>query len=274
VFFDAPVTAATARSLGASLLREAAAARAELDLASYDRFFPSQDFVPRGSLGNLIALPLQGELRATRADTGEVLHIRMRRGQANTMRGAERFVRELAGRVRRAGAAGQLTIRADSGFWAKAVIGACQQLDIRFSISVRAGDARIAAAIARIPEGDWQAIDYIASGEAQVAETTYRGLRLVVRRSRLGALGRRHRARHPPAGGGKDDPGALPRHARAAGPLGPPGPAAPAGPLALGAGLRDRARAPAGGGAPSLTPGGPSTLHRPAPSALDNLTTK
>ena len=62
-------------------------------------------------------------LLATRADTGEVLHLRMRRGQANTMRGAERFVRELAGRVRRAGASGPLTIRADSGFWAAKVIG-------------------------------------------------------------------------------------------------------------------------------------------------------
>jgi superfamily II DNA or RNA helicase len=61
VFFEAPVPAATARSLGASLLRQAMAARAELDLASYDRFFPSQDFMPKGSFGNLIALPLHGE---------------------------------------------------------------------------------------------------------------------------------------------------------------------------------------------------------------------
>ena len=43
-------------------------------------------------------------LLATRADTGEVLHVRMRKGSANTARGAERFVNELAGRVRRAGA--------------------------------------------------------------------------------------------------------------------------------------------------------------------------
>src|SRR5215207_8748280 len=56
-------------------------------------------------------------LLATRADTGEVLHARMRTGRANTARGAERFVEELAGRVRRAGASGQLTLRADSGFW-------------------------------------------------------------------------------------------------------------------------------------------------------------
>jgi superfamily II DNA or RNA helicase len=61
VFFSAPVAAATARSLGTSLLRQAMAARAELDLSSYDRFFPSQDFMPKGSFGNLIALPMQGE---------------------------------------------------------------------------------------------------------------------------------------------------------------------------------------------------------------------
>jgi superfamily II DNA or RNA helicase len=61
VFFDGPVPATTARSLGASLLRRAMTERAELDLSSYDRFFPSQDFMPKGSFGNLIALPLQGE---------------------------------------------------------------------------------------------------------------------------------------------------------------------------------------------------------------------
>jgi hypothetical protein len=40
------------------------ALRGELDLASYDRLFPSQDFLPAsGSIGTLIALPLQGECR-------------------------------------------------------------------------------------------------------------------------------------------------------------------------------------------------------------------
>ncbi len=61
IFFTAGVPAATARSLGAALLREAMTARGELDLASYDRFFPAQDYTPRGSFGNLIALPLHGE---------------------------------------------------------------------------------------------------------------------------------------------------------------------------------------------------------------------
>ena len=43
--------------------RSSPASRAEIDLASYDRLFPSQDFVPKDSFGNLIALPLQGECR-------------------------------------------------------------------------------------------------------------------------------------------------------------------------------------------------------------------
>ena len=45
---------------------------------------------------------------ATRAETGEVLHARMRKGQANTSRGARRFIEELIARVRRAGATGEI----------------------------------------------------------------------------------------------------------------------------------------------------------------------
>jgi len=63
VFFDEPVEAAVARRLGTGLLRETMAVRAEVDLTSYDRLFPSQDFVPQKGFGNLIALPLQGSSR-------------------------------------------------------------------------------------------------------------------------------------------------------------------------------------------------------------------
>lgn len=63
IFFTGPVPAAAARRVGAYLLREAMTIRAELDLASYDRLFPAQDFMPAGSFGNLIALPLQGACR-------------------------------------------------------------------------------------------------------------------------------------------------------------------------------------------------------------------
>ena len=63
IFLTGPVPAAAARRVGAYLLREAMTSRAELDLASYDRLFPAQDFIPAGSFGNLIALPLQGACR-------------------------------------------------------------------------------------------------------------------------------------------------------------------------------------------------------------------
>jgi hypothetical protein len=126
-------------------------------------------------------------LLATRADTGEVLHIRMRKGSANTARGAERFVNELAGRVRRAGASGQLTLRADSGFWSAKIMTACRRHRIRFSITVRQ-TRQVQAAIAAIPEDAWIEIDYPDGGIAQVAETRLAGERLVVRRTRLTGL--------------------------------------------------------------------------------------
>jgi hypothetical protein len=63
VFFAGTVPAASARRIGVHLLREAMTVRAELDLVSYDRLFPAQDFMPKGSLGNLIALPLHGGCR-------------------------------------------------------------------------------------------------------------------------------------------------------------------------------------------------------------------
>jgi superfamily II DNA or RNA helicase len=62
-FFADPVPASVARRIGVYLVREAMTVRAEMDLASYDRLFPSQDFLPRQGFGNLIALPLQGECR-------------------------------------------------------------------------------------------------------------------------------------------------------------------------------------------------------------------
>ena len=64
IFFSAPVPATSARQLGIRLLNETMVLRGEVDLASYDRFFPNQDFMPKGGFGNLIALPLQKKCRA------------------------------------------------------------------------------------------------------------------------------------------------------------------------------------------------------------------
>lgn len=60
-FFSEPVAAADARRFGSGLLTQAMARRHELRFQSYDRLFPSQDIVPRGGFGNLIALPFQGQ---------------------------------------------------------------------------------------------------------------------------------------------------------------------------------------------------------------------
>jgi superfamily II DNA or RNA helicase len=58
MFFTSPVPAQTARRLGTGLLREAMATRGRMKLDSYDRLFPSQDLLPAGGIGNLIAAPL------------------------------------------------------------------------------------------------------------------------------------------------------------------------------------------------------------------------
>ncbi|MDE0063046.1 MAG: DEAD/DEAH box helicase family protein [Gammaproteobacteria bacterium] len=63
IFFAEPVPAALARRLGSHILTEAMERNPDIGFNSYDRFFPSQDTVPEGGFGNLIALPLQGDAR-------------------------------------------------------------------------------------------------------------------------------------------------------------------------------------------------------------------
>ena len=60
IFFAEAVPAALARRLGSHLLTEAMENNPDIGFKSYDRFFPSQDTLPDGGFGNLIALPLQG----------------------------------------------------------------------------------------------------------------------------------------------------------------------------------------------------------------------
>ena len=59
IFFSEPVQAVTARRLGTFLITETLDQKPEMGLDSYDRLFPTQDTLPEGGLGNLIALPLQ-----------------------------------------------------------------------------------------------------------------------------------------------------------------------------------------------------------------------
>jgi hypothetical protein len=122
---------------------------------------------------------------ATRADSGEVLHVRLRKGSAASPRGALRFVDELIARVARAGATGPKLLRADSAFWNKKLIARLQHAGWQYSIGVRL-QFWVKDAIEAIPEADWRPLaDYPDDGEAQIAETTAGGQRLVVRRTRL-----------------------------------------------------------------------------------------
>ena len=121
---------------------------------------------------------------ATRADTREVLHIRMRKGSANTQKGMLRFCQELAARVDRAGARGEKLLRADSGFWNTKVFEYLEQIGWQYSIGVR-NIKKVQVAVQAIDEDAWQQIAYPVGGEAQIAETVYGDRRLIVRRTRL-----------------------------------------------------------------------------------------
>jgi len=59
IFFERAIPATTARKLGCAVLTRTMESRHQVGLDSYDRFFPNQDTMPKGGLGNLIALPLQ-----------------------------------------------------------------------------------------------------------------------------------------------------------------------------------------------------------------------
>ena len=131
-------------------------------------------------------------LLAVAAGTGDVLMARLRKGRANTARGAANFLRETVARVRYAGATGALTVRADSGFYAHAIVAVCRKMDVRFSITIRQ-HPRLRNLIEAIPETDWTPIPYWMDGAASVAETIYTPfdsqpdaapVRLIVRRVR------------------------------------------------------------------------------------------
>ena len=129
-------------------------------------------------------------LFAVAAGTGEVLMARLRKGRANTARGAAHFLRETVSRVRQAGATGPLTMRADSGFYTHDIVAACRKAKVRFSITIRQHQS-VRTIIEAIPEAEWTPIPYWMEGAADVAETTYApfqhepdavAVRLIVRR--------------------------------------------------------------------------------------------
>ena len=223
-------------------------------------------------------------LLAVAAGTGDVLMARLREGRANTARGAAHFLGETVGRVRCAGAKGQLTVRADSGFYTHGVVSTCRRMKVRFSITIRQSQS-LRHLIEAIPDADWTPIPYWMEGAAAVAETTYTPfqsepgaapVRLIVRRvkptpgSQLAlfasysyhALHHRPGRRHPGAGGRPPSPrrdrecDTRPQVRRRAEP-------SPLGPLC-------RQRRPAGGTGDGAQPGPLARPHRPRSADRDH----
>ncbi len=129
-------------------------------------------------------------LYAVAAGTGDVLHVRLRGGNAHSGRGAASFLTETFGRVRTAGATGPIVLRADSGFYNRTVVDACRRANVSFSITVKLHKGGVHKAIGAIDESAWVAIPYFLDG-ADVAETTDQPFgtkgqpcRLIVRRVR------------------------------------------------------------------------------------------
>ena len=124
-----------------------------------------------------------------------VLFSRLRGGSVGAARGAKSFLTETVSRVRDAGATGQLTVRADSAFYSRAVLGTAVKLGVEFSVTARQ-DKKIRAAIEAIDEAAWTPIPYWLStpevSGADVAKTSYTAfsgadaieVRLVMRRVR------------------------------------------------------------------------------------------
>ena len=115
-------------------------------------------------------------LLAVAAGTGDVLMARLREGRANTARGAAHFLTETIGRVRYAGAAGALTMRADSGFYAHEVVAVCRKLGVRFSITIRQQPS-VRRLIEAIPEDRLGADPVLAAGRRRRGRDDVHSLR-------------------------------------------------------------------------------------------------
>jgi hypothetical protein len=127
---------------------------------------------------------------------------RLRSGNAGSARGAASMIAETITTARSCGATGEIVVRADSAFYAKAVITTCRRRGVRFSVTARI-DAKIRAACDSISDDQWTCIRYPQAvwdedeqrwiSDAQIAETTYTAFagtrhavtaRLIVRRIR------------------------------------------------------------------------------------------
>ena len=126
--------------------------------------------------------------------------MRLRGGNAGSARGAASLLAQALATAKAAGAAGMILVRADSAYYAGAVVSAARRAGAYFSLTVSM-NAAIQTAIAGIAEQGWTAVRYPGAvidpdtgeliSEAEVAETVYTAFagtrhevtaRLVVRR--------------------------------------------------------------------------------------------
>jgi len=108
-------------------------------------------------------------LVASRADTAEIVHARLRNG--SSQKGHNQFIAEVVARVRRAGASSEILLRADSGFWSRQLVDTLTRLGCLYSITVSL-NASIRNRIGQIPDTSWVPITYPDGGRAEVASTS------------------------------------------------------------------------------------------------------
>ena len=124
-------------------------------------------------------------LIATLGKTGDIVHVRNRRGSAHSGRGSAYFITETINRLKNVGCTANITLRADSGFYSKNVIKACRDKGVNYSITAKLAGS-VKRAIELIDESNFVEIDYTLNGEAYVGETTYGdNHRLIVRRTKI-----------------------------------------------------------------------------------------
>lgn len=165
--------------------------------------------------------PLLAVIAGTPQIAGVVAHARMRRGRSSDSTSAPVFIKETISRLRQAGAAGEIVLRADSGFYLSDVVSTCRNADVRFSITARMIGTAVKDKIAAIAEEEWTPIDYFLPG-AGLAEFTFtpfatgprgkllaeRGeihpVRMIVRRTPLTDTQAKHRGQDPGQAPGQD----------------------------------------------------------------------
>jgi hypothetical protein len=107
---------------------------------------------------------------------------RLRKGSANSARGAARLLADALVSARAAGVSGLVIVRADSAYYAHDVVAAARRHRARFSVTARM-TTTVAAAIASIPHDAWVAISYPNAvwdedeqrliSDAEIAEVPY-----------------------------------------------------------------------------------------------------